>query len=74
MNDERHTTTPPVTPYGFPSSITVTVNVVVSGGLVVEFKTTKVTDAVDLKKLTDELTASDTKLGVAVSTNPVPTP
>jgi hypothetical protein len=70
MNDEHRLTQPS----GFPSTITVTVNVVVSGGLVVEFKTTNVTDAADLKKLTDELSTSDTKLGVAVSTNPVPAP
>lgn len=58
----------------FPSNITVTVNVVVSGRVVLEIKNTSVTDAADLKKLTDTLTGSEAKLGVAVTTNPVPTP
>jgi len=71
MNDDRRFQ-PPIQPPAAASRIDVTVNVVVSGMLVVEFRSKS--DAADLKKLTADLTGSDAKLEAAVATNPVPTP
>jgi hypothetical protein len=59
---------------GFPSQITV--NVIVSGHVVVEFITTPNTAAADAaatKALTDKLTQPTTDLGTAVTSNPLPT-
>jgi hypothetical protein len=59
----------------FPSSITV--NVIVSGHIVIEFISTPNTDAADAaaaKALTDKLTKPTADLLDAESKNPVPTP
>jgi hypothetical protein len=65
MNDERDRST-------FPS--TITVNVVVSGHVVVEFLSTTVTNDAKLKTLTDSLATPTAVLQSAVNHNPVPTP
>jgi hypothetical protein len=79
LNDERDEHRPlPPQPSGFPS--TITVNVVVSGQVtlmldghaVLEILSTASGTNPDLAKLTAELTASNTKLDTAVTTNPVP--
>lgn len=65
MFDERHN---PL----IPSNVTLTINVVVSGGIVVEVKNTT-TDVSALNKLTDSLKKPTEDLQAAESDNPVPT-
>ena len=73
MLDERDDHRPmPPQPSGFPSVITV--NVVVSGRVVVELVSTTVTNGADLKRLTDSLAKPTADLQSAVNLNPVPTP
>ena len=67
MNDDRHSI--PV----IPSNITLNVNVVVSGKVVVEVKNTTTDAASALNKLTDSLKDPTKNLQTAISDNPVPT-